>query len=91
MWPGNIIYEDRELEGERLELTGEADPIIYLGPNLTLRQCTVIVRVPANRLSIRRPRLIDRTIEFEQELRNHRGWVSAYLKAAVELFDFVVR
>ncbi|HYO51233.1 hypothetical protein [Archangium sp.] len=80
MWLGNIIYEDRGIEGERLELSGEADQIVYLGPNLTLRRCTVIVRVPASRLSIRRPRLIDCTVEFKQELRNHRGWVSADLK-----------
>ncbi|HYO51514.1 hypothetical protein [Archangium sp.] len=80
MWRGNIIYEDREIEGERVELAGETNQIVYLGPNLTLRRCTVIVRVPASRLSIRRPRLIDCTVEFKQELRNHRGWVSAALK-----------
>jgi len=80
MWPGNIIIENRELENERLELAGASDQLIAFGPNLTLRRCTVVVRVPGSRLIVRQPRLIDCTIEFKQEQRNHRGWVSAALK-----------
>jgi hypothetical protein len=79
MWLGNIIFENQELQDERLELAGEPDQLVCLGPNLTLRRCTVVVRVPASRLIIRQPRLIGCTVEFKQELKNHRGWVSAAL------------
>jgi hypothetical protein len=80
MWLGNIVYEDREIDDERLELAADTDRLIYLGPNLTLRRCTVVVRVPTSRLILRQPRLIDCALELKQELRNHRGWVSASLK-----------
>ncbi|QRN95404.1 hypothetical protein JRI60_41070 [Archangium violaceum] len=80
MWLGNIIHKDRELDGERLELIAEKDRLIYLGPNLTLRRCAVVVRVPASRLIIREARFIDCTIDLKQELRNHRDWVSASLE-----------
>jgi hypothetical protein len=80
MWLGNIIHKDRELDGERLELIAEKDRLIYLGPNLTLWRCTIVVRVPASRLIIRQARFIDCTIELKQELRNHRDWVSASLE-----------
>ncbi|MFY0570605.1 pentapeptide repeat-containing protein [Archangium lansingense] len=80
MWPGNIFFENREIEDERVELAGAENQIVYFGPNLTLRRCTVVVRVPGSRLIVRQLRLIDCTIEFKQELRNHRGWVSAALK-----------
>jgi hypothetical protein len=80
MWPGNVFFENREIVDEPLELTGAADQLVYLGPNLTLRRCTVVVRVPASRLILREPRLIECTVEFKQELQNHRGWVSAVLE-----------
>ncbi|KFA94302.1 hypothetical protein [Archangium violaceum] len=80
MWPGNIFFENREIEDEQVELAGAEDQLVYFGPNLTLRRCKVVVRVPGSRLIIRQPRLIDCTIEFKQELRNHRGWVSAVLE-----------
>lgn len=80
MWPGNIFFEGKELHGERVELAGEANQTIYFGPNLTLHKCTVVVRVPGSRLVVRQPRLTGCTLEFKQEQRNHRGWVSAALK-----------
>lgn len=79
MGSGNIIYEDREIEGERLELKAEADRLIYLGPNLTLRRCSIVIRVPSNRLLISPTRLIDCTIEVKQELKN-KSWTCAALK-----------
>jgi hypothetical protein len=80
MWPGNIFFEDREIHGEQIDLTCKTNQLIYFGPNLTLHQCTVVVRVPSSRLVVRQPRLIGCTLEFKQEQRNHRGWVSAALK-----------
>ena len=80
MWPGNIIYENREIHGERLELKAEADRSVYLGPDLTLRRCEVVIRVPTRRLLIRPTRFIDCSIEVKQELKNHQGWLHASLK-----------
>jgi hypothetical protein len=74
----NIHYEGREIEGERLELA-DKDRLVYLGPNLTLRRCTVVIRVPASRLHILPTHFIDCTIEVKQELRN-LSWTCASLK-----------
>ncbi|QRN99373.1 hypothetical protein JRI60_10290 [Archangium violaceum] len=79
MWLGNIIYEDREIESERLELKAETNRLIYLGPNLTLRRCTVVVRVPSSRLILRPTNFIDCDIEVKQELKNF-SWTCASLK-----------
>ncbi|HEX5749836.1 MAG TPA: pentapeptide repeat-containing protein [Archangium sp.] len=75
----NVIYEDRELAGERLELTDNKEGNYYLGPNLTLRRCTVVTRVSAGWLHILPTRFIDCTIQVKQELKHH-DWSSAFLK-----------
>ncbi|MFE8602481.1 pentapeptide repeat-containing protein [Archangium violaceum] len=75
----NVIYEDREIEGERLELTDNKEGNYYLGPNLTLRRCTVVTRVSAGWLHILPTRFIDCTIQVKQELKNH-DWSRAFLK-----------
>ncbi|WP_375768006.1 pentapeptide repeat-containing protein [Archangium gephyra] len=74
----NIIYEDREMKGERLELT-DKEGIYFLGPNLTLRQCSLVLRVPARWLHILPTRFIDCSIQVKQELKNH-DWSRAFLK-----------
>ncbi len=74
----NIIYEKREMEGERLELV-DKDSLYYLGPDLTLRHCTVVLRVPAKQLLISPSRFIDCTIQVRQELKNF-AWACAALK-----------
>jgi uncharacterized protein YjbI with pentapeptide repeats len=74
----NILYENRELEGERLELADKED-IYFLGPNLTLRGCTVVTRVPARWLHILPTRFIDCSLQVKQELKNH-DWSRAFLK-----------
>jgi hypothetical protein len=74
----NIVYKDREIEGERLELV-DKDSNYYLGPNLTLRRCTVVTRVSAGWLHIRPTRFIDCTLEVKKELKN-MDWLSASLK-----------
>jgi len=43
-WLGNAIFEEREVENERLELTDKEVNYI-LGPNLTLRNCTLVLKV----------------------------------------------
>jgi hypothetical protein len=75
----NVHYRDQELSDSRLELA-EKEQLTYLGPNLTLRRCDVIIRLPTSRLHILPTRFIDCSIEVKQELRNFRDWVSSSLK-----------
>jgi len=56
----NIHYEEREIEGERLELT-DTKALYWLGPDLTLRRCTLLLGVGG--------RLIDCTIAGEAAVR----------------------
>ncbi|QRK14258.1 hypothetical protein JQX13_11875 [Archangium violaceum] len=46
---GNIVFNDREITNERLELTDNKANYI-LGPNLTLKNCTLVLKVSARRL-----------------------------------------
>ncbi|ATB41366.1 hypothetical protein CYFUS_006831 [Cystobacter fuscus] len=75
----NVLIENKEMTNERLEVT-DKDSLYFLGPNLTLRHCTVVLKVPARRLHILGARFIDCTFEVKQELKNHQSWVSASLK-----------
>ncbi|EPX62171.1 hypothetical protein D187_010075 [Cystobacter fuscus DSM 2262] len=76
---GNIVFKDREIENERLELTDTKANYI-LGPSLTMRNCTLVLKVSAQRLSLKLPRFIDCTFEVKQELKNYQSWVAASLK-----------
>ncbi|ATB39571.1 hypothetical protein CYFUS_005016 [Cystobacter fuscus] len=76
---GNVVFNDREIENERLELANTKANYI-LGPNLTLRNCTLVLKVSARRLSLKQPRFIDCTFEVKQELKNYQSWVAASLK-----------
>ena len=78
-WLKNVIIEDKELENERFEVT-DKESLYFLGPNLTLRHCTVVLKVPARRLHILGVRFIDCTFEVKQELKNHQDWIRASLK-----------
>ncbi|WPB79754.1 pentapeptide repeat-containing protein [Archangium violaceum] len=78
-WLGNVIFEDREIENERLELTDKKANYI-LGPKLTLKNCTLVLKVSARRLSFKQAKFIDCILEVKQELKNHQGWVAASLK-----------
>ncbi|ATB34034.1 hypothetical protein [Melittangium boletus] len=78
-WLENIIIENKALENERFEAT-DKDSLYFLGPNLTLSNCTVILKVPAKRLHILGARFIDCTFEVKQELKNHQSWVRASLE-----------
>ncbi len=77
-WLENVIIENREIEDERFEVT-DKDSLYFLGPNLTLRQCKVVLKVSARRLHILGARFIDCAIEVKQELKNHQDWIRAAL------------
>ncbi len=66
----NIHYENRELEGERLELPKGA--IYWLGANLTLRRCSLSISVGSRWLHLLSGHLIDCTIQAKAELKNAR-------------------
>jgi hypothetical protein len=66
----NIHYKDREIVGERLELPKGA--LYWLGPNLTLRNCTLVISVASRWLTLMSGQLIDCTIQAKGELKNKR-------------------
>ncbi|NMO15036.1 hypothetical protein HPC49_07300 [Pyxidicoccus fallax] len=73
-----IQFRDTELENQRLELTSKIEHY-YLGHHLTLRNCTLVIGVPANALTIARTRLIDCTIEVKKGLK-HFSWEGVSLR-----------
>jgi hypothetical protein len=75
-----VFYEDKHLENERLELTDKGS-LYFLGRNLTLKNCTLVLKVAARNLFIREVRFIDCTFEVKQELKNHQDWIRASLKS----------
>jgi hypothetical protein len=77
-WLENVIFENKEIVNERLELS-DKNSLYFLNSNLTLKNCTLVLKVPARRLVISRVRFIDCTIEVKQELKNH-DWSYAFLK-----------
>jgi hypothetical protein len=78
-WLTNVLIKDKAFENERLELT-DKDSLYFLGPNLTLRNCTVVLKVSARNLIIIGARFTDCTFEVKQELKNHQQWIKASLK-----------
>ena len=72
-----LNIENRVIENERIEIN--AGDIGFLGPNLTLQNCTLVLRVATRNLILIAPRLINCTIEVKKELKNLR-WCSAFLK-----------
>ena len=55
----NIHFENREIEGERLEFPKHA--IYWLGPNVTLRRCTLVLSVATRWLHLLSGQLVDCT------------------------------
>ena len=78
-WLENVIFKNQEIENQRLELT-DKNSLYFLSTGLTLRHCTVVLKVPASRLVIKQATFIDCTFEVKQELKNHQDWISADLK-----------
>lgn len=74
----NIHYENREIEGERLELT-DKKAIYWLGPNVTLRGCTLVTNISARWLHLVSGSLIDCTIQAKSELKT-LPWAPMKLK-----------
>jgi hypothetical protein len=72
-----IQFRDQEIANERLVLDSKTE-LYYLGHNLTLRNCTLVVKVPEKALVVARARLIDCTIEVPRVLKNFR-WYQAHL------------
>ncbi|MFP2929412.1 hypothetical protein ACLESO_30285 [Pyxidicoccus sp. 3LG] len=73
-----IQFSDREITGERLELDSKTE-LYYLGHHLTLRNCTLILNVPARALVVSKTQLIDCTIDVKKELKGF-SWDHAFLK-----------
>jgi hypothetical protein len=67
-WLENVIFKNQEIENERLELT-DKNSLYFLSTGLTLRNCTVVLKVPASRLVIKQATFIDCTFEVKQELK----------------------
>jgi hypothetical protein len=78
-WLTNVVYRDQEIQNERLELT-DKNSLYFLSTGLTLRNCTIVLKVSARNLVIKQARFVDCTFEVKQELKNHQSWVSASLK-----------
>ncbi|WP_224372286.1 pentapeptide repeat-containing protein [Hyalangium versicolor] len=72
-----LKFRDREIANEQLVLDSRTE-LYYLGPSLTLRNCTLIVKVPAKALELTRTRLIDCTIEVARVLKSF-SWDDAHL------------
>jgi hypothetical protein len=77
-YPDNVIFENETMEGQRLEL-GDHNFRFYLGPNLVMRRCTLVLRVPSKLFHLAGPRFIDCTIEIKRQLSEVR-WYTASLK-----------
>ena len=78
-WLENVVFKDQELDNTRLELS-DKNTLYFLSTGLTLRRCTIVLKVPASRLVIKQARFIDCTFEVKQELKNHQSWLTASLK-----------
>lgn len=71
-----VNLEDTEIQNERIEINPGV--IYFLGPNLTLRNCTLVLRGPARDLLIPQARFIHCTIDIKKELKNFH-WEHAAL------------
>jgi hypothetical protein len=71
-----VNLENRVIENERLEL--QPGVVYFLGPNLTLRNCTLVMRVSTRNLVIPQARFIGCTFDVKKELKNFR-WDNALL------------
>lgn len=73
-----IQFSDREIVNEQFVLDSKTE-VYYLGHNLTLRNCTLVLKIPARALVIAQTRLIDCTVEAKRELTGFR-WETSFLK-----------
>lgn len=73
----NIHFKDREIVGERIELT--KGPLYWLGPDLMLRDCTVIISAARRSVTLMSGQLINCTIQVKGEMKALR-WAPMTLK-----------
>jgi hypothetical protein len=73
-----IQFNNQEIKDERLVLDSKTE-LYYLGHDLTLRNCTLVVKVPARALVIARARFVDCMVEVTRFLRNFQ-WDAVQLK-----------
>jgi hypothetical protein len=76
---GNVLFESNEIENTRLELK-DKEAHYFLGPHLTMKHCTLVLKVSAQRLFFNGARFINCAFEVMQELKNHPQWLAASLK-----------
>jgi hypothetical protein len=72
-----VNLENKELTNERLEIG--AGVVYFLGPNLTLRHCELVLKIAARNLIIPQARFMGCTFQFKRALKNFR-WNHAHLK-----------
>jgi len=68
---------DQVIENQTIELAGK--DYQYLGHNLILIGCRVVIRVSASALTVAKTKFLDCDIEVKRKLNNFR-WFSAYLE-----------
>lgn len=73
-----IQLQNQELMNEQLVLDNPSE-VHYLGHNLTLRDCTLVIKVPARALVIARAWLIGCTVETQRTLKGFL-WDWAHLR-----------
>jgi hypothetical protein len=66
-------------KNERLELT-DKNEFYFLGPNLTLRDCTLVTKVSGRQLCLDRIGFINCSFEVKQQLTNFQDWIRVSLK-----------
>jgi len=76
---GNVVIENKEIENERLALTDKTE-FYFLGPNLTLRHCTLVTKVSGRQLSLDRVNFSNCSLEVKQQLTNFQDWIRTSLK-----------
>lgn len=75
-----VVYKNKEMKGERLELT-DKNALYFIGPDVKLTDCTIVSKIAARNLLIRGGvQFVNCTFEVKQELKNHQDWITASLK-----------
>jgi len=76
---GNVAIKNKDVENERLELV-DKNEYYFLGPNLTLRHCTLVTKVSGRQLFLDRVGFINCSFEVKQQLTNFQQWIRVSLK-----------
>ena len=86
-----IQFQDSIIEGRELILDSRTE-VYYFGHDLTLKNCRLVIQVPARALVFARTRLIDCTLEIKRTLKGFRWWSASLegcrFKGRLESCDF---